>query len=309
MSPSAQELVIEHDVPIETWFHIGGRAKTLAKPQSPDELVGCLEIDDQLRVLGEGANLLVDDAGVSGLVVSLQTDGFREIEVDEKAGIVHAGAGASLSRVIAQSMNAGLGGLETLAGIPATIGGAAIMNAGGAFGSLADHVVEVHAMDRLGRVHVFARTDIDFGYRQSLLNHLLILSVVFQLDHADRQHLQSERNRCMAYKSETQPMGEKSAGCVFKNPVLLDDLDEIGTAGQRVGAGMLIDRAGCKGMRVGGAAVSHVHANFITTEPDAHARSVIELIEQVQDRVLDAFGVELHRELVIWSDHSEETGP
>jgi UDP-N-acetylmuramate dehydrogenase len=302
MTSSASELTIEHDAPIDTWFHIGGRADRLARPQSVDELVECLSIDEHLLLLGEGANLLVDDEGVKNLVVSLQTDGFRAIEIDDATGIVRAGAGAALPRVIAQCVNAGLGGLEKLAGIPATIGGAAIMNAGGAFGSFADHVLQVDAIDRLGRTHTIARRDIDFDYRQSLLNHLIITSVVFQLDRADAEQLKLERAECMEYKAKTQPMSEKSAGCVFKNPTLVEDIGGIGARNERVSAGLLIDRAGCKGMRVGGAEVSQMHANFITTTHDACASSVIELIEQVQSRVLDRFDVALHRELVIWTD-------
>jgi UDP-N-acetylmuramate dehydrogenase len=109
----------------------------------------------------------------------------------------------------------------------------------------------------------------------------------------------------MAYKSKSQPLGEKSAGCVFKNPTLTNPIEGIGDAGERVSAGMLIDRAGLKGLSVRGASVSQVHANFITTTPDAHARDVIELIELVRARVADAFGVHLHNELVIWSDRKE----
>jgi len=302
MTPSAHELTIEHNAAIDTWFHVGGRAERLAHPESCAELQHCLELDEHLLVLGEGANLLVDDDGVRNLVVSLQTDGFRALEIDDATGIVRAGAGAALPRVIAQTVNAGLGGLESLAGIPATIGGAAIMNAGGAFGSFADHVLQVEAMDRLGRMHTIARRDIDYDYRQSLMNHLIITGVVFQLNHADTEELKSERARCMEYKAKTQPMSEKSAGCVFKNPTLIEDLDGVGKHGDRISAGLLIDRAGCKGMQEGGAEVSHMHANFITTTPDASASSVIDLIERVQQRVLETFGVALHRELVIWTD-------
>jgi len=302
MTPSARELAVEHDAPIETWFHIGGRADRLARPESAEELARCLELDERLLVLGEGANLLVDDEGVKNLVVSLQTDGFRAIDLDDTTGIVRVGAGAALPRVIAQTVNAGLGGLQTLAGIPATIGGAAVMNAGGAFGSFADHVLQVEAMDRLGRMHTIARREIDYAYRQSLMNHLLITAVVFQLDQADPEELKSERAKCMQYKAKTQPMSERSAGCVFKNPTLAEPIEGVGEHGQRISAGMLIDRAGCKGLRAGGAGVSHMHANFITTTPDANASSVIDLIEQVQSRVLERFGVALQRELVIWTD-------
>lgn len=113
----------------------------------------------------------------------------------------------------------------------------------------------------------------------------------------------------MKYKAQSQPLGDKSAGCAFKNPTLIEPIEDIGEAGQRVSAGMLIDRTGCKGLSVGGASVSQLHANFITTNPDALASHVIELIEQTRQRVFDRFGVSLHNELVIWSDHKEEPTP
>ncbi len=302
MSVPTTELAIEHDALIPTWFHIGGRAAKLAKPESTDELIACLELDDAFKVLGEGANLLVDDAGISNLVVSLQTDGFRQVELDTVTGIVCAGAGAALPNLINRCVRAGLGGLEVLAGIPATVGGAAIMNAGGHFGAMSDVVLAVKAIDRAGREHTFERSQIDFDYRQSHLNHLIVTQVIFGLTKADAGEVRASLSKCMDDKAKSQPLGEKSAGCVFKNPVLDQSIAGIAESGERAGAGMLIDRAGCKGMSVGGATVSDLHANFITTTKDAKARQVIELIEQVHDRVHDVFGVSLERELVIWTD-------
>ena len=305
MSTAADQLHIEYDAPIDTWFHIGGRAKRLAMPETSEELLRCIELDDELRVLGEGANLLVDDAGVSDLVVSLQQGDFTRTLIDETTGIVQAGAGVALPSLISRCVRSGLGGLEKLAGIPATLGGATIMNAGGTFGELAQFVVRVYAIDRAGREHAFDRTQIDFGYRRSRLNHLIVSGVVLQLEPGDKDTIKQNREACMRYKAQSQPLGDKSAGCVFKNPTLIDPIEEIGQAGDRVSAGMLIDRAGCKGLSVGGASVSQVHANFITTKPDARAHHVIELIGQVRQRVLDRYGVSLDNELIIWTDREE----
>lgn len=299
-SQSNQSAVaIELDAPIPTWFHVGGRAARMARPESVEELNRCLEIDPELLVLGEGANLLIDDAGINNLVVSLQTDGFRGIEYDP-SGVVRAGAGVALPRLINECVKRGLAGIETLAGIPATVGGATVMNAGGAFGELADSVAAVHAIDRAGREHTYRRDQIDFGYRRSRLNHLIITGIDLQLQPADVDQCRAELARCMDYKTRTQPLKDKSAGCVFKNPTLSDDLNDIGAEGQRVSAGMLIDRAGCKGMRVGGASVSDVHANFFVCEPGACARDVIDLMARVEKRVHDTFGVALEREVVVW---------
>lgn len=298
----ATQLDIEPNAPIPTWFHIGGRASKLAKPESSADLIACLEIDDEFKVLGEGANLLVDDQGVPNLVVVMQTEGLSSVEIDATTGIVKAGAGTALPSLISRCVRHGLSGLEVLAGIPATVGGAAIMNAGGAFGSVSDTVLAVNAIDRAGREHTFERSQIDFDYRQSHLNHLIVTQVIFQLLPRDIGEIKESLNKCMAYKSYSQPLGEKSAGCIFKNPMLDKPITDIANQAQRAGAGMLIDRAGCKGMTQGGAAVSEVHANFITTSKSAKARDVIGLIAQVQSRVFDAFGVSLERELVIWGN-------
>lgn len=307
MSTSTDQLQIETNALISTWFRIGGRADRLARPVSQDQLAQCLHLDPNLKVLGDGANLLVHESGVDHLVVSVQTDGFKNIEIDEAAGIVCAGAGVALPRLITQTVNAGLSGLHGLAGFPSTIGGACIMNAGGRFGFFGDHIVEVRAMDRAGRMHEIKRSDIDFGYRHSGLNHLLICSVVLQLQKADITELKAELAECMAYKTASQPMNEKSAGCAFKNPTLTDSIEGIGEQGDRVSAGMLIDRAGCKGMALGGATVSQHHANFITTAPDAKAADVIALMNQVRTKVQDEFGITLENEVVIWTRDTEVT--
>lgn len=301
MSTASDQLNIIHDAPIPTWFHIGGRADRLAKPMNAGELLACLELDDGLRLLGEGANLLVDDDGVSDLVVSLQQGSFLDTLIDESTGLVQAGAGVALPGLINRCVRSGLGGLEKLAGIPATLGGAIIMNAGGAFGEISQHIAQVHAIDRAGREHSFDRGQIDFAYRQSHLNHLIITGAVLQLEIGDREEIAESRARCMRYKADSQPLGDKSAGCVFKNPTLTERIEDFGKEGDRVSAGMLIDRAGLKCLSVRGATVSQVHANFITTTPEARAHDVIELIELVRQRVLDRFGINLHNELVIWS--------
>lgn len=305
MSTQTDQLAIEHDAEISTWFRIGGRADRLARPESIEQLTRCLELDPDAKILGEGANLLVDDAGIDHLVISMQTEGFKSIDIDTTTGIVHAGAGAPLPRLITQTVNAGLGGLQGLAGFPATIGGACVMNAGGRFGTISDHLIELQALDRVGRVHTLKKSDIDFNYRQSGLNHLIICSAVFQLQPGETKALKYELAECMKYKTESQPMNEKSAGCAFKNPLLNADIENIGQADSRVSAGMLIDRAGCKGMSVGGASVSPLHANFITTTADANASDAITLMGQVIDRVFDDFGVSLEHEVVIWKRQQE----
>ena len=303
-------LEIEYDAPIPTWFSIGGKADRLVRPRSLDQLAECLRLDQNLRILGDGANLLVDDDGVSELVVVLDNPAFCGWTFDDAT--LRAGAGANLPKLINETVRRGLAGIESLGGIPASVGGAVIMNAGGAFGQIADSVARIHALDRHGRNVTIDRRQIAFDYRRSGLGHLIITEVEFNLSPADPAALRARHLEVMAYKSKTQPMADKSAGCVFKNPTLTEDLTlensdpgaagphEVHRAGSRVSAGMLIDRAGLKGLRVGGASVSPRHANFIVTGADAKARDVIELMDRVALGVFARFGVTLHPEVVIW---------
>jgi len=293
--------IIQHDQPLSTWMGVGGRADALARPRDLDQLRDLVLAfaGQPIRVLGDGANLLVDDAGVDGLVLSLEH--FSDVQPvadrrPERPGPVtlRVGAGANLPRLVVDTVRDGMAGLEGLAGIPATIGGAVIMNAGGAFGQIADVVTRVEGLTRTGDHIIIPRDQIDFDYRHSGLPHLIITAADLRLNRlpeAERPALRERLKEVMAYKKGSQPMAEKSAGCVFQNPTV---------RGVRTSAGKLIDEAGCKGMAVGGASVSHAHANFITTAPGCTARDVIDLMLKVRERVRAHHGVELHPEVVIW---------
>lgn len=295
------DVIILRHQPLPTWFGIGGGADRLARPEHLDQLRQCLLIDPQAVVLGDGANLLVDDDGVQELVLVLNAPAFTEVIWNESNGMVTAGAGANLPKLITDAVRRGLGGIEGLGGIPASVGGAVRMNAGGSFGQIADVVVKVTGVDRTGQIVVKDRDEIDFSYRHSGLEDLVITSVDMELHEEDSTALRSRLKEVMEYKKKSQPMADRSAGCVFKNPTLQNDLPSIASKGERVSAGMLIDKAGCKGLAVGGASVSQRHGNFIVTDPaTAKARHVIELMSQIQARVNAAFGVQLVPEVVVW---------
>lgn len=304
MSALTREIV-RTKAPIPTWFGVGGRADHYAEPETVEALGALVEeFRGDVRVLGEGANLLVEDAGVGGLVVSLKAlRAVRRITgsgsgsgADSGAMIVRAGAGASLPRLIVDTVREGLGGLEGLGGIPATVGGAVRMNAGGAFGEIADAVVAVRGLTRAGRMFERSREETPFAYRGSGLSDSFITEVDFSLTPGDAVALRDRLKHVMAAKKTSQPMAERSAGCVFKNP-LVD--------GARVSAGRLIDSAGAKGMRVGAASVSAVHANFIVVEPGGCAQDVLTLIDEVRALVRDGHGVTLEPEVVVWRRDEE----
>lgn len=297
---------------VPTWFGIGGGADRFATVRSAEQLRRAIEIDPVLRVLGDGANLLVDDDGVAELVVKMEGE-LAEWVIDPAKGTVRAGAGANLPKLINETVRQGLAGLETLGGIPASVGGALVMNAGGKFGEIEQFVVRVHGLTREGREVTLERKDIAFAYRRSGLKDLVLTSCELQLAPDDAAAVRKRLKEVMAYKKTSQPMAEKSAGCTYKNPTLEHDImdlyDANGRAGRRVPAGLLIDRAGLKGLAVNAVSVSDVHANFFVTKPGATAHDVIFLMNEVERRVLDRYGVQLEREVVVWSRSAKAKSP
>ena len=300
---------VEFDAPIGamTWFGIGGRAQMLVRPQTEEALATLLQRAHQsqipIRILGGGANLLVDDAGVDGLVIRLDHERFtrRRYNRDGPVERVHVMAGADLFKLINETTRQGLAGVSQLAGIPGTIGGALRMNAGGAYGDIGQCVESVSMVDFRGRSLDFDRSDLTFDYRRSSLPNGIITAAVLQLHPEDPVTVRKKVREIFAIKSAAQPLGDKSAGCTFRNPTPLADRP-------CPAAGQLIDEAGLKGLRVGGASVSTRHANFIATTPQATARDVQTLITLIQSRVQEHSGILLQTEVVIWTEDPEKIG-
>ncbi|MEO1008104.1 MAG: UDP-N-acetylmuramate dehydrogenase [Planctomycetota bacterium] len=286
---------------IPTWFRIGGGADRYADVHSAADLRACLELDANALVLGRGANLLVLDGGVPQLVLRLAGPELAGIEIDRDAGALRVGAAADLQRTQIVTARAGLRGLETLAGVPASIGGAIAMNAGGAHGSTFDHLRRITAMRRDGAVVDLDPAQLGATYRDGGLGDAIVLAAEFALESDDPAAVRTDLKRVMESKRTSQPLASRSAGCVFKNPVVDGGIDGVASPGQRTSAGLLIDRAGCKGLRRGGAAVSDRHANFFVVDArSARAADVLELIHDVQRRVHECFGVRLEPEIKIW---------
>jgi UDP-N-acetylmuramate dehydrogenase len=288
----------EREVPLgkKTWFGIGGAARILAHPRSIDELAAivkrCHEAGAPAYVLGAGANLLVADEGVDGVVVELSAPAFTAMNV--AGNIVRVGAGYHLFKLVNETVKLGLAGVDVLAGIPATVGGAVRMNAGGAYGDIGRIVRSVTLMDSHGEVYTHDRGDLVFSYRSTNIAARFILGAELELEVQDPDELNKRFKQVVAYKQATQPLAANSAGCTFKNPQ-----DDPAT-GEKRPAGKLIDRAGLKKTRIGGAEVSEQHANFIVCHEGCTATDVLALIEQVKRVVLEKFGVELEREVVVW---------
>ncbi|MBI3468579.1 MAG: UDP-N-acetylmuramate dehydrogenase [Planctomycetes bacterium] len=283
--------IVTRDEPLapHTYFGLGGPAELVVRPRTMEELVAvvrrCKEEQQPLRVLGGGCNLLVRDEGVRGVVVHLEGPEFCGIRV--QGSRVQAGAAALLSNAISQSVREGLAGLETLVGIPGSIGGALCMNAGGRAGDIGQFVCRATVMDAEGRVSERSRDEMSFAYRESSLDEPLILGGEFELEPGDPQEIVQRLRKLWIIKKTQQPLSSQSAGCIFKNP-------------RELSAGMLLDQAGLKGTRVGGAEVSDRHANFIIAHEGATAQDVLRLIDLVRGKVAERFGIELELEIHIW---------
>lgn len=286
--------VLVHDEPLAplTTLGIGGPARLFYSPRTVDELAAVLaELDargERVRFLGNGSNLLVDDDGVDGAVVSFRRLRFVEARADEP-GVFDVGAGAMVPALIARTARSGFAGMERLVGIPGSIGGSLFQNAGGRDGSMADIVDGATLVTRSGRI-VFRRQDeLGLGYRKSALGGAAVASVRLRLAPDDPRVVVERARAAMRYRKRTQPLQDRSPGCIFVNP-----------HGER-SASWLLERAGVKGLRHGRASFSEKHSNFIINEGGATAHDVRALIREARERVFDRFHQRLRLEITEWT--------
>ena len=269
-----------------TSFHLGGPVGTYRRPGNLTELQRILrdvhEKGGKLLCVGGGNNLLARDEGFQGTVIDMR--GLSRVAASRTHII--AQAGASLPRLMRLAERLSLSGLEPLAGIPGTVGGGVVMNAGGRFGSISDVVEGVGIILADGRIIFRRKEELQFRYRGCDTGGGIIYEVVLALKFGKRQEIRRRSVEIMNGKRRSQPYGQASAGCIFRNP-----------AGDS--AGRLIDAAGLKGARIGGAMVSMLHANFIVNDGEATTHDVLQLIQRVQESVKDRFGVELELEVQV----------
>lgn len=272
--------------PYTTW-RIGGPAEFLVEARSlrdvADTVAACRSAGMPLHVLGGGSNLLVDDAGVRGVVLCLHP--MKRMQFFGTKVLVQAGA--NLNALIARCSQAGIGGVQGLAGIPGTVGGALAMNAGGRHAEIAQFVERVIWISPAGELEDRYREEIEFTYRRSSLREGVVIEAVLAGEAGEPAVLAARAKEINREKLAVQPYREFSAGCCFKNP--------MGNS-----AGRLIDLAGCKGLALGPAAVSEMHGNFIVNRGGARAEDVRQLMREVIRRVQDAHGVTLQPEVQIW---------
>ncbi|MHC4715771.1 MAG: UDP-N-acetylmuramate dehydrogenase [Planctomycetota bacterium] len=285
------ESIVKHEVPLApyTWLGIGGPAQYLIEPTGVEQLAQalrrCQDNEVPVRVLGGGANLLVDDSGVRGAVIKLAGDEFSRVEIEPER--IRVGAAADLSRLVLRCVREGVSGLECLTGIPGTVGGAIKMNAGGAFGDVGNLVESVTLMDVDGVPFTRMRGELAFAYRSTNISAKVILGTEFRAAEDDPHRILNQVKQIWIYKKNTQPLGHGNAGCVFKNP-------------RGMSAGALIDKAGLKGKTIGGAKVSGKHANFIVADKNARASDVLKLVNEIRETVYKRNEIYLELELEVW---------
>jgi UDP-N-acetylmuramate dehydrogenase len=270
-----------------TWFRAGGMADALFQPADEADLVAFLKAvpaEVPITVVGVGSNLLVREGGVDGFVIRLSAKGFGEAEVIGENRI-RAGAAVPDKRVAALALEAGIGGFHFYHGIPGAIGGALRMNAGANGVETRERVVEVRAVDRKGEVHVLSNADMDYSYRHSTAAaDLIFVSAVFEGYPEDRETIRAAMDAVQHHRETVQPIREKTGGSTFKNP-------------EGSSAWKEIDRAGCRGLMIGGAQMSPMHCNFMINVGNATGYDLEYLGETVRARVLETSGIRLQWEI------------
>jgi UDP-N-acetylmuramate dehydrogenase len=283
--------IIEPNAPLApfTQLKIGGPAEALVQPRSMSELSAvarrCFERQVRFRILGGGGNILVQDEGVKGVILRLAAPAFTQVSTAGKC--LKAGCGATLSAVIAHATRHNLAGLETLVGLPGTIGGALLLNAGDRTSDIGQFVRRVEVLDSQAIVRVREHDDLRFSSTGASIDDPILLSAEFELE-TDRPETIVKRLRksWIQYKA-TQPFSFQAASRLFKNPPGLN-------------AAVLIEQTGLIGTRVGAALVSERNANHVIAESGASARDVLRLIDLIRSRIQDRFHLELELAISVW---------
>jgi UDP-N-acetylmuramate dehydrogenase len=270
-----------------TWFRAGGPADAMFQPADEEDLAAFLKAVPEevpVMVVGVGSNLLVRDGGLAGFVVRLSAKGFGDVETMSPTRL-RIGTALPDKRAAAAALEAGIGGFHFYHGIPGAIGGALRMNAGANGVETRERVVEVRALDRKGKVHVLSNADMGYAYRHcSAPKDLIFTSVVMEGYVEDKDVIRAAMDEVQHHRETVQPIREKTGGSTFKNP-------------EGTSAWKEIDKAGCRGLMIGGAQMSPMHCNFMINTGTATGYDLETLGETVRARVLENSGIRLHWEI------------
>ena len=284
-------LIIKKNISLSnfTTWRIGGPAEWIAEPKNYKEIKYLINwINNEkvsCNIIGAGSNLLINDQGIKGLSLCMRQ--LKGIQIDKTSGVVDVLSGETLPTLARKAAALGLHGLEWAVGIPGTIGGAIVMNAGAQGESISNYLESITALSLSGEYKTLKATDLNFGYRYSLLQKekLIVVSARLKLEAGHRESkIREITNENFNHRLRSQPYKEQSCGCVFRNPEPLK-------------AAKLIEELGLKGFRCGGAEISKIHSNFIINANQASSADVQGLIKYIQKKVLDAYGILLETEV------------
>lgn len=291
-----KNVLVDEPMKSHTTFRIGGNADYFLTPGSVEELQEllriCLEEGQSYYIMGNGSNLLVSDEGFRGAVIQIYKNMNR---VTVEGDTIRTGAGVLLSQLSKAALDSSLTGLEFASGIPGTVGGAVVMNAGAYGGEMRDALVTATVMSQEGEILYIAKENMAMGYRTSIVKQkqYIVLEAVFQLQKGDVKQIGASINKLKEQRISKQPLEYPSAGSTFKRP-------------KGYFAGKLIMDAGLCGYRVGGAQIAEKHCGFVINRQDASAADVMQLMQDVKAKVLAQFGVELEPEVQLLGKFKNE---
>ena len=270
-----------------TTFRVGGNADYFVIPKSGEEVRGIVDLCERTEmpyyILGNGSNLLVGDKGYRGVIIQI----YKEMNgIETEGNLMRVQAGALLSKIGNAALEAGLAGFEFASGIPGTLGGAVVMNAGAYGGEMKDVLHSVTVLNREGEIVVLKKEELELGYRTSVIARkgYVVLEAVIVLQAGDRDAIRGRMEELKIQRTTKQPLEYPSAGSTFKRP-------------EGYFAGKLIADAGLRGYQVGGAQVSEKHCGFVINKENATAADIVELMKQVSEKVQEKFGVQLEPEV------------
>tara|TARA_B100000029_G_scaffold445228_1_gene465516 strand:+ start:176 stop:1087 length:912 start_codon:yes stop_codon:yes gene_type:complete len=270
-----------------TTFGIGGPADLFILPDNNSQINKIIRIirNTKYYFIGSGSNILVDDNGIHGIIISLKK-ASKKINFNKNK--VSVDCGVMLGTFVKELNRNNITGFESLGGVPGTVGGALIMNAGAFGGEISNHLISVTSINMNGKIKEYANTDINFSYRKSSFpKDELLVNAIFRCNKGDKNKIKEKRLESSSLRKKNQPLKYRSAGSIFKNPK--NDL----------AAGYLIDQAGLKGKRIGDAEISTKHANFIINKGKASSNDVISLIKIIEKKVKSQFNISLKLEIKI----------
>lgn len=292
---SSSLCLVDEPLKKHTTYGIGGPADLMVFPNNKEDLIRVIEIINennmQLTILGSGSNILVSDNGIRGVVISLKKS-LKEVNVNEN--ILYAECGAMLGKIVRLAVRNNLIGLENLNGVPGTLGGALIMNAGAWGGEISENLVNVELINSKNELKKVPKKDINFSYRNSSFDkNDILLSAEFNLKKAEKNLIKENFSKAQSGRTSSQPLDKRSAGSLFKNP-------------RNNSAGKLLDNAGLKGFSIGGAKISEKHANFFINDGNASSSEMLQLIKKAHKEVKKQFDIDLSLEVKLIGFDADE---